>query len=159
MVTVIKKSLFPNKMRLKINKDKLQILFLYVCQVYNEKRSSELSLTACKKCLQNRSKYTIAVFRTDIHLSQKSSKSKDPPPIINLVLSHLVFLDVALLDCQKLFWSAFSCFRTEYWQMFPIFPYLARMRENADHNKSEYGHFLCSDRITHALVILCFSKL
>ena len=97
MVTVIKKSLFPNKMRLKINKDKLQILFLYVCQVYNEKRSSELSLTACKKCLQNRSKYTIAVFRTDMHLSQKSSKSKDHPPPPLLTWFCLIWCFLMLL--------------------------------------------------------------
>ena len=44
---------------------------------------------------------------------------------------------------SDLFWSAFSCIRTEY-SIF-ISPYSVQMRENADQNNFEYGHFSCSD--------------
>ena len=43
---------------------------------------------------------------------------------------------------SELFWSAFSRIRTEYGEIRSIFPYSVRMRENADQNNSEYGHFL-----------------
>ena len=43
---------------------------------------------------------------------------------------------------SKLFCSAFSRIRTEYGEIVRIFPYLVRMRENADQNNSEYWHFL-----------------
>ena len=39
---------------------------------------------------------------------------------------------------------AFSRFRTEYGKILRIYPYSDRMRENADQNNSEYGHFLRS---------------
>ena len=45
---------------------------------------------------------------------------------------------------SKLFLSAFSCIRTEYGEIRSISPYLVRMRENADQNNSENGHFLRS---------------
>ena len=44
-----------------------------------------------------------------------------------------------------LFWSAFSRIRTYYGEMRSIYPHSVRMQENADQNKSEYGHFLRSD--------------
>ena len=44
----------------------------------------------------------------------------------------------------KLFWSAFSRFRTEYGEILRISLYSVRMLENADQNNSEYGHFLYS---------------
>ena len=46
---------------------------------------------------------------------------------------------------SKLFWSAFSCIRTEYEQILCISLYSVRMRKNADQNNSEYGHFSRSD--------------
>ena len=46
---------------------------------------------------------------------------------------------------SELFWSVFSRIRTEYGEVQSISLYSVRMRENADHNNSEYGHFLRSD--------------
>ena len=45
---------------------------------------------------------------------------------------------------SELFWSAFSHIRTQYEEIQSISPYSVRMRENADQNNSEYGHFLRS---------------
>ena len=45
---------------------------------------------------------------------------------------------------SELFWSAFSRIRTGYGEIRSISPYLVRMRENADQNSSEDGHFLRS---------------
>ena len=45
---------------------------------------------------------------------------------------------------SELFWSAFSRIRTEYGEIRSISLYSVRMRENADQNSSEYGHFLRS---------------
>ena len=45
---------------------------------------------------------------------------------------------------SELFWSAFSRIWTEYEEILHISPYSVQMRENADQNKSEYGHFLHS---------------
>ena len=45
---------------------------------------------------------------------------------------------------SELFWLAFSRIRTEYGGILYISPYLVRMRENADQNNYEYGHFLRS---------------
>ena len=42
---------------------------------------------------------------------------------------------------SELFWSAFFRIRTEYGEI-RISPYSVRMRENADQNNSEHGHFL-----------------
>ena len=42
---------------------------------------------------------------------------------------------------SDLFWSIFSRIRIEYREIRGISPYSARMRENADQNNSEYGHF------------------
>ena len=42
----------------------------------------------------------------------------------------------------ELFWSAFSRTQTEYVERLRISPYSVRMRENADQNNPEYGHFL-----------------
>ena len=47
----------------------------------------------------------------------------------------------------ELLWSAFFHIRTEYWEIQSISSYSIRMRENADQNKSEYGHFLRSASI------------
>ena len=41
----------------------------------------------------------------------------------------------------ELFWSAFFRIWTEYLQTLRISPYSVWMRENADQNNSEYGHF------------------
>ena len=46
---------------------------------------------------------------------------------------------------SELFWSEFSRSQTEYGQMQSI-----RMRENADQNNSEYGHFLRSDALDYS---------
>ena len=47
-----------------------------------------------------------------------------------------------------LFWSAFSCIRTEYGEILRISLYSVRMRENADQNNSEYVHFLHNMSLT-----------
>ena len=54
---------------------------------------------------------------------------------------------------SELFWSAFSCIRTEYGEMLHISPYSVRIRENVDQNNSEYKHFLRS-----ALFLLLYEK-
>ena len=46
---------------------------------------------------------------------------------------------------SELFWSAFSRIRTEYGEIHRISPYFVQMRENADQNNSEYGHFSRSE--------------
>ena len=46
---------------------------------------------------------------------------------------------------SELFWSAFSCIRTEYGKIRSISLYSIRMRENADQNNSENGCFFTSD--------------
>ena len=48
----------------------------------------------------------------------------------------------------ELFWSAFSRIRTEYGKIRSISPYSVRVRENAELNNPEYGHFLRSDFLT-----------
>ena len=45
---------------------------------------------------------------------------------------------------SELFWSAFCCIRIEHGEILRISPYSVQMRDNADQNNSEYGHFLCS---------------
>ena len=60
---------------------------------------------------------------------------------------------ISTILCEKclyseLFWSAFSCIRTEYGEIFRISPYFVRMWENADQNNSEYEHFLRSSNWT-----------
>ena len=39
-------------------------------------------------------------------------------------------------------WSLFSRIQTDYAETRSIFPYSVGMRENADQENSEYGHFL-----------------
>ena len=46
---------------------------------------------------------------------------------------------------SELFWSPFSCIRTEYGEILRISPCSVQMWKNGDQNKSEYGHFLPSD--------------
>ena len=45
---------------------------------------------------------------------------------------------------SELFWSVFCHIHTKYGEIFHISPYESQMRENADQNNSEYGHFLRS---------------
>ena len=42
---------------------------------------------------------------------------------------------------SELCWSAFSRIPAEYGKIMSISPYLVQIRENADQNNSEYGHF------------------
>ena len=49
---------------------------------------------------------------------------------------------------SELFWSAFSRIRTEYGEILRITRYSVRMRENADQNNSEYGHFSRSEFVS-----------
>ena len=42
---------------------------------------------------------------------------------------------------SELFWSAFFRIRIEYEEILCISPYSVRIRENAEQNNSEYGHF------------------
>ena len=46
---------------------------------------------------------------------------------------------------SELFRSAFSRIRTECGEILRISPYSVRLRENADQNNSEYGHYLRND--------------
>ena len=48
----------------------------------------------------------------------------------------------------ELFWSVFYGIRTECEEILRISPYSVQMRENADQNNSEYGHFLRSQSYT-----------
>ena len=45
---------------------------------------------------------------------------------------------------SELFWSGFSRIRTEYEEIRNLSLYSVQMRENAEQNNSEYGHFLRS---------------
>ena len=54
---------------------------------------------------------------------------------------------------MELFWSVFCGIRTKYGEIRSIFPYSVRMRENADQNNAEYGHFLRS-----ANTVISFKK-
>ena len=42
---------------------------------------------------------------------------------------------------SELFWFVFFRIQIEYGEIRSISPYSVQMRENADHNNSEYGHF------------------
>ena len=52
---------------------------------------------------------------------------------------------------SELFWSVFSRIRTKYKEIRSTSPYSARMRENADQNNSEYGHFSRSGKYPNFL--------
>ena len=58
----------------------------------------------------------------------------------------------------ELFWSAFSRIWTEYGEILRISPYSVRMRENADQNNSEYGHFLRNDNLKHQELLFVLKK-
>ena len=66
---------------------------------------------------------------------------------LNLILLFHIYDDTMRKKCpySELFWSAFSYNRTEYGKIRSISPYSVRIRENADQNNSEYGHFPRSD--------------
>ena len=53
---------------------------------------------------------------------------------------------------SELFWAAFSRIRIEYGEIQSISRYSVQMRENADQNNSEYGHF------PHSFCLTCFSN-
>ena len=58
-----------------------------------------------------------------------------------------IFVDITLREKYlylELLWSVFSGIRTEYEEILYFSPYLVWMRENADQNNTEYGHFLGS---------------
>ena len=57
---------------------------------------------------------------------------------------------------SELFWPAFSCILTKYGEI--LSPYSFRMRENADQNDSEYGHFSRNGYSTHNEFDLRFCK-
>ena len=54
---------------------------------------------------------------------------------------------------SELFWSTLSRIRTEYGEILRIFLYSVRIRENADQNNSEHGHFLRSATVKTILGI------
>ena len=56
----------------------------------------------------------------------------------------------------ELFWSGFFRIRNEYGEIQSISPYSVRMRENADQNNSECGHFFTKCDILMLLVFLFF---
>ena len=56
----------------------------------------------------------------------------------------VLFLNTSLrkkCPYSGLLWSVFTHIRTEYGEILRISPYLVQMRENADQNNPEYGHF------------------
>ena len=57
---------------------------------------------------------------------------------------------------SELLWSAFSRIRTECGEILRISPYSVRMRENADQNNSEYGHFLRSESACNISVMFIY---
>ena len=57
----------------------------------------------------------------------------------------LVF--IIFTACSELFWSVFFHIPTEYGEIRSISRFSVRMRENADQDNSEYGHFSRSDYI------------
>ena len=60
---------------------------------------------------------------------------------------------------SELFWSVLSHIRTEYGEIQSISPHSIRMRENADQNNSEYGHFLHSyGLVAHFLIKIYLIK-
>ena len=59
---------------------------------------------------------------------------------------------------SELFWSAFSRIRTEYGEIRSISPYSVQMRENADQNNSEYGHFSRNPHYTKSSLSFCRFK-
>ena len=60
---------------------------------------------------------------------------------------------------SELFWCAFFRIRTEYGEITRISPHSIRMRENADQNNSEYGHFLHSyGLVAHFLIKIYLIK-
>ena len=66
--------------------------------------------------------------------------------MVKLLFSHFQITNLKLILREKcsnseLFWSAFSHIRTELREMLRISPHSVRMRENADENNTEYGHF------------------
>ena len=58
---------------------------------------------------------------------------------------------------SELFWSVFSCIRTEYGEIRSIFLYSVRMRWNTDQNNSQYGHFLRSKWFKNLKLSFVFS--
>ena len=60
---------------------------------------------------------------------------------------------------KKCLYSSFSRIRTEYGEIRSIYPYLARMRENADQKNSEYEHFSCSGYTLGTCVTLTDGRL
>ena len=69
--------------------------------------------------------------------------------ILSIISSHIHYK----VSVSVLFWSAFSRIRTEYGEMQCISPYSVQMRENADQNNSDYGHFSgsskCYEQVGH----------
>ena len=53
---------------------------------------------------------------------------------------------------SELFWYAFSRIWTDYREIFRISPYSVRTWGNTDQNKSEYGHFLRSNKTLKYLI-------
>ena len=45
---------------------------------------------------------------------------------------------------SEFFWSVLSCIRSEYGEIWSIFPFSTRMGGDMDQKNSEYGHFLRS---------------
>ena len=74
--------------------------------------------------------------------------------LTNLLVLEKIYIAVSYeptlrenFSYSELFWAVFSRIRTEYGEILLISLYSVRMRENTDHNNSEYGHFLRS--VTH----------
>ena len=84
------------------------------------------------------------------HLTLQIYHKQIPTP-----LSKTLLLGTLRKKCpySELFWSVFSHIRTEYGEIRNIFRYSVRMRENADQNNSEYGHFSRSDTYTNFIPV------
>ena len=75
----------------------------------------------------------------------KALQNKDSSKTFVKILIRTLYALREKCPYSELFWSAFSRIRAEYGEILCISPYSIRMRENADQNNSEYGHFLRSD--------------
>ena len=56
---------------------------------------------------------------------------------------------------SEVFWSAFSRIQTEYGEIQSFSPNSVQIRENAEQNNSEYGHFLGSERLNTKFLWSC----
>ena len=83
----------------------------------------------------------LQVLQTEVLFQKKTSL----PVQKNTASSDLHYISLGeKRPYSELFWSVFSCIRTEYREILRISPCSVRMPENTDQSNSEHGHFLHS---------------